>query len=118
MKLFPQPRHFELAEGAFRVTCVATCTLPDFFDHLKQGYEGVAVVTEPLLGKEEYRIVVTESGVTVAAACDEGLFRAATTLRQMIRQTGGEVPCCTIQDKPDIARRGYMIDISRGKKPR
>ena len=118
MKIFPQPHHMELAEGAFRVNCVATCTLPDFFDHLKQGYDGVTVVTEPLLAKEEYRITVTEAGITVAAACDEGLFRGATTLRQMIRQTGGEVPCCTIQDKPDIGRRGYMIDISRGKKPR
>lgn len=118
MKIFPQPHHMELAEGAFRVNCVATCTLPDFFDHLKQGYDGVTVVTEPLLAKEEYRITVTEAGITVAAACDEGLFRGATTLRQMIRQSGGEVPCCTIQDKPDIGRRGYMIDISRGKKPR
>ena len=83
-----------------------------------QGYDGVTVVTEPLLAKEEYRLTVADKGVEIASACDEGLFRGATTLRQMIRQTGGEVPCCTIQDKPDIGRRGYMIDISRGKKPR
>ena len=118
MNIFPQPHHMALAEGVFRVSCVAVCALPDFFEHLKTGYEGVTVVTEPLLTKEEYRITVTESGVTVAASCEEGLFRAATTLRQMIRQTGGQVPCCVIQDKPEIARRGYMIDISRGRKPR
>lgn len=51
-------------------------------------------------------------------SCQEGLFRAATSLRQMLRRGEGKLPFMRLQDKPDIARRGYMIDISRGRKPR
>ena len=119
MKLFPQPHHLALADGQYRLAASpAQETLTAFFARLKAGIPGVTLANEPLLGKEEYRIAVCPTGVTVASACEEGLFRAATTLRQMICQEGGVLPCCTIQDKPDLPRRGYMIDISRSKKPR
>ncbi|MBQ4579666.1 MAG: family 20 glycosylhydrolase [Clostridia bacterium] len=119
MMIFPQPQSIEILPGEYRL-CADLAKLPllDFFRQLKAGIPGVAVATEPLLAKEEYRITVNADGVAIAASCDEGLFRAATTLQQMVTQGEGKLPFCAIQDKPALARRGYMIDISRGKKPR
>ena len=119
MMIFPQPQSLELHEGAYQLpAALAEKDLPGLHASLKAGIPGVTLVTEPLLAKEEYCLAVTASGVEIASSCDEGIFRAATTLQQMIRQEGGKLPCCVIQDKPALPRRGYMIDISRGKKPR
>ena len=119
MMIFPQPQSLELLEGTYQLPAtLAEKDLPGLYASLKAGVPGVTLITEPLLAREEYRITVAAEGVTIASVCDEGLFRAATTLRQMICQEKGNLPCCVIQDKPALPRRGYMIDISRGKKPR
>ena len=119
MMIFPQPQQMDILPGAYQL-CADLAKLPlvDFFQQVKAGIPGVTVTTEPLLGKEEYRLTVEEGGVAIAASCDEGLFRAATTLHQMVTKGEGKLDCCVIQDKPALPRRGYMIDISRGKKPR
>ena len=119
MRIFPQPQSLSFQPGEYRLPAdLAALTLPDFFARIKEGVPGVRLTTEPLLAQEEYRLTVAEEGVEIASACEEGLFRAATTLRQMVMQGKGCLPCAVIQDKPALRRRGYMIDISRGKKPR
>ena len=119
MRIFPQPLSLSFQPGEYRLPAdLAALTLPDFFARIKEGVPGVRLTTEPLLAQEEYRLTVAEEGVEIASACEEGLFRAATTLRQMVMQGKGCLPCAVIQDKPALRRRGYMIDISRGKKPR
>ncbi len=119
MMIFPQPRNMTITEGEYRL-CSKLCglSLTDFYAALRAGCSDVRLVSAPLLGKEEYRLTIDASGVTIASACDEGLFRAATTLRQMVDQGKGRLPFADIQDRPDLPRRGYMIDISRGRKPR
>ena len=118
MRIFPQPQSMEICSGEYLLPAdLASLDLPGFFARVKAGPEGVRLSQEPLLAREEYRLTVRPDGVTIAYSCDEGLFRAATTLRQMIRQEQGRLPCAVIQDKPALPRRGYMIDISRGKKP-
>jgi hypothetical protein len=48
----------------------------------------------------------------------EGGFRAAiATLRQLLREYGRRLPRMLIEDSPDFARRGVMLDISRGRVP-
>ena len=119
MLLFPQPCSVEWKEGV--LTLPAGCAEKDlvsFYQQLKAGMPQVKVISAPMLGKEEYCLCIAETGVEISASCDEGLFRAATTLRQMLVQCEGQLPCVMIQDKPALPRRGYMIDISRGKKPR
>ena len=119
MRIFPQPQSLSFQPGEYHLPAdLATLTLPDFFARIKEGVPGVRLTAEPLLAQEEYRLTVAEEGVEIASACEEGLFRAATTLRQMVMQGKGCLPCAVIQDKPALRRRGYMIDISRGKKPR
>jgi hypothetical protein len=40
-----------------------------------------------------------------------------TTLRQLLRQYGRRLPRMLIRDSPDFARRGVMLDVSRGRVP-
>ena len=40
------------------------------------------------------------------------------TLRQLLHQYGRQLPCLKIRDWPDFARRGVMLDISRGRVPK
>ena len=40
------------------------------------------------------------------------------TFRQLSRQYGRNLPCLKIHDWPDFARRGVMLDISRGRVPK
>ena len=55
--------------------------------------------------------------ITVTAAEARGLFMGRATLRQLLIQGGGAVPCGKITDAPAFAHRGYMLDVSRNKVP-
>ncbi|MBE5773067.1 MAG: hypothetical protein E7337_03945 [Clostridiales bacterium] len=118
MKVFPQPKHMETKPGEYIVsTALTSLGLPEFFEKIRSSKE-VRLISAPMSDKEAYEIEVSSGGIAITSACDEGLFRAATTLRQMIRKGDGCLPFVSIKDKPDLPRRGYMIDISRGRKPR
>ena len=119
MLLFPSPRQAVCHEGVYQVkVCYKDLDLVGFCKAIRAGNEDVTVVSAPLMEKEEYRLTITAEGITIASSCDEGFFRAATSLRQMLRRGKGQLPLCEISDKPEIDRRGYMLDISRGRMPK
>jgi len=119
MVLFPQPQNLELLDGVYEMPIPEMIgDLAAFFREVQKGLSGINVVNAPLLEKEEYRLLIGVEGVEIQASCDESLFRAVTSLQQMIRRTGGKLQYMRIEDKPELSRRGYMLDISRGKKPR
>ena len=43
---------------------------------------------------------------------------ATATLRQILREYEHRLPCVDIRDWPNFARRGVMLDVSRGRVPR
>ncbi len=119
MILFPQPGFMDLHEGVFVLPVQEEYRdLMKFYRQVKAGIPGIDVAVSALLAKEEYDLDITGAGVKICVSCDEGLFRAVTSLQQMLLRTHGELPCVSIKDKPALPRRGYMLDISRGKKPR
>ncbi|MBR5231368.1 MAG: family 20 glycosylhydrolase [Clostridia bacterium] len=119
MILFPQPRIMEVAEGIYTVKgSYDLSSLPAFFAAIQKENADIRIEKAPLLGKEEYELDIDEKGICLTVSGDESLFRAATSLRQMIKREKGQLPFVSIKDKPDLPRRGYMIDISRGRKPR
>ena len=73
---------------------------------------------EPLFKKEQYRLDVAECGVTLSASCEEGFFRALTSLYQLYVSEGESIGCVSVEDAPDFERRGYMLDISRCRMPK
>ena len=69
--------------------------------------------------REGYRIAILPEEVRIVGHDPAGVFYGVMTLRQIARQYegAGELPCMHIEDWPDFANRGVMIDVSRDKVP-
>ena len=80
---------------------------------------GVIVSIKPDLahGSESYRLTIGKERIEIQAQSSVGAFRAAMTLKQIVRAGNGTLPCVVIEDWPDIPNRGAMLDISRDKVP-
>jgi len=73
----------------------------------------------PGIRTEGYRLVVTPARVTIEARDHAGVFYARATLSQLVRlhADSGRIPALSIEDFPDFAERGVMLDVSRDKVP-
>jgi hypothetical protein len=65
---------------------------------------------------DAYRIEIEPGGARLVGAGPAGLRYAVETLLQLAG-AGGALPACSIADAPDLAKRGIMLDVSRGKVP-
>ncbi|MBQ7055086.1 MAG: family 20 glycosylhydrolase [Oscillospiraceae bacterium] len=117
--IFPQAQKYIQADEKYKVTGdYEKDSLLSFYHRIKDGNEEITVSVNPLLGKEEYILSITPDGIKISASCDEGIYRAATSLFQIIKRQGKELQCAVIEDKPQFERRGYMLDISRCRMPK
>lgn len=140
--LLPAPRHLSLVEGVYKLAdtrLVAISNASLFFEaqliqsavtqagHLNweivagncYSEAGISLkIDNSIAHAQGYRIVVTESQVTVAASDASGVFYGVCTLKQLIQQYNGTIPCLQIEDWPDFPARGVMLDISRDKVPK
>jgi hexosaminidase len=68
---------------------------------------------------ESYKLTVTPTGATLAAANDLGAMHGMQTLLQLATLEGGAcvLPAVTIDDAPRFAWRGFMVDVSRHFEP-
>jgi hexosaminidase len=82
----------------------------------------LAVAPADDLGAEGYRLRVDASGVRIDAAAPAGLFRALTTLRQLLPVSAEAttvqpgpwtVEGVEISDRPRFEYRGTMLDVAR-----
>jgi hexosaminidase len=66
--------------------------------------------------RESYKINVSKSRVLVNASSDAGIFYALQTIEQMISGEKGDsyIPEADIDDYPEMAYRGVMMDFSHG----
>ena len=67
---------------------------------------------------EGYTLTIDRKGVRIEFREIGGMRAAMATFRQLSRQYGRHLPCLKIRDWPDFARRGVMLDISRGRVPK
>lgn len=67
-----------------------------------------------------YQLIITPYSITIHGRDEQGLRNGCMTLRQMIRlcYPHNAIPTGEIQDWPDRAVRGMLLDISRDKIPR
>jgi hypothetical protein len=105
--LLPCPRSLKLLPG--------TLTLPD--QHAVPAFTVVCSDSAPN-HPEGYAITIDRKGVRIEFREATGLRVAMATMRQLLRQYGRRLPCLVIHDWPDFARRGVMLDISRGRVPK
>lgn len=66
---------------------------------------------------EGYSLSINAKGVNIGYREEGGLRAAVATLRQLFRECGSRLPHLLIRDYPDFAKRGVMLDISRGRVP-
>ncbi len=140
--LLPAPRSVRALPGAFRVREGVPIVLTPGSDDvdlatayaLRDGLERSVGLRLPIethartddlgprieLSRENargdaYRLAVGREGIRVRGAGAAGLRYAVETLLQL--EGAGSVPACEIDDAPDFAYRGVMLDVSRGKVP-
>ncbi len=116
--MYPRAKQEQYLEGIYPVKeNYEGCDLLTFYNRIKEGNRDVKVLPAGLFEKEEYLLTVGENGITLHTATEEAIFRGATTLYQLVQEHEGKLPYAVIADKPDLKRRGYMLDISRSKMP-
>lgn len=78
--------------------------------HIGHGVENVNS------NEEGYRIEIDEKGVRICASSGKGIFNGVQTLVQLFEMQGGKlvVPCCKIEDWPDMKHRGLFIEDRYG----
>lgn len=69
------------------------------------------------LDRQSYRLSIDANGIAIEAPAEQGLLYGVMTLMQLLKQYGPTLPCLQIEDRPDFAVRGLMLDVSRGKVP-
>ncbi len=117
--IFPIPHSAKYLSGAYTLCgAYASMSLVELFSAVKEGKTEISLIPSTALAREAYKISVTEKGVALSYSCEEGLFRAVTSLHQLLQSRGATLPLCEIEDAPTLARRGYMLDISRGRMPK
>ena len=84
----------------------------------KSKIEQRLLTSSPTNHSEFYVLIISKKGIEIHFWQTPGLRAAAATLRQLFRQFGRKLPCLKIRDWPDFARRGVMLDISRGRVPK
>lgn len=65
---------------------------------------------------EAYRLDITDSGATVRAGTNAGLFYGLQTMLQLLTSRG--LPCLSVQDEPRFSYRGLHLDVSRNFFPK
>ncbi|MBQ2379178.1 MAG: family 20 glycosylhydrolase [Akkermansia sp.] len=72
---------------------------------------GAAVDTKAM--RESYHMKVSDKALYIAAPSDTGLMWGSRTMLQILKQTGGSVPCGAAFDVPRYQVRGVLFDIAR-----
>ncbi len=93
-----------LLAGELHLKCAATAN-ENQIRLTTRGAEG--------LGEEAYRLEVDPQGATIHAQSPAGAFYGCQTLRQLLKTEAHTLPQVKIEDAPQFAWRGFMLDVSR-----
>ena len=86
--------------------------------HVADAVELTESVADASLPPQGYRLTIADDGVRISAADEAGAFYGRATLRQLRHQSEGHhLPEGVVEDWPDVAVRGVMLDVSRDKVP-
>lgn len=117
IKLIPAPQKISMLSGYADISKFSTKSALTTFVPAAQelfpfgGDKEITLTVSKSADKEEYRLLITENSVEITAAAPPGAYYALCTLKQMIDIYGNTIPCCDIQDKPDMKLRGASDDI-------
>jgi len=107
MNLLPKPHTLELRPGKLLLPKQYRITAINFIrSHTASKHP------------EGYVLEIKKTGIEIRFRETGGRYAGEATLRQLVREYGRKLPCLKIRDWPDFARRGVMLDISRGRVPK
>ncbi|HTO09683.1 MAG TPA: glycoside hydrolase family 20 zincin-like fold domain-containing protein [Myxococcota bacterium] len=127
LHLLPRPRELEFAPGV--------CVLDRAPEVAQRGARAVTVArarervaglrTRVALridpaqatGAEGFELAITPDGAEVSGRDARGLNWGVSALLQIARQRESQLPCLHMRDWPELAERGYMLDVSRDRVP-
>jgi len=111
-----------LPEGSPRTSLAAYTRRIEALAGAPQAERELVIERDGSLQAEGYRLTAGSKGVRIAHGGDAGLAHALRSLTQWVRihsdAADGELPGLAIEDSPDFAERGVMLDVSRDRVPR
>ncbi len=121
MQLVPQPKVICCTKGSIKAEVLTISNeiagiVPkagEIFPY--RGALEIQAVKKENIGKEAYTLSIKENSIIIGYSEPNGLYYALATLRQLALLNDGNIPCCEIEDAPDMKIRGYSDDISRGQ---
>lgn len=75
----------------------------------------IALELDNGLKAQEYRLSAGPDGIRIQGGDGAGLLYGVQTLCQMVEQRGALIPAVTVRDFPQMPRRGYYLDQTRGR---
>lgn len=64
---------------------------------------------------ESYELEIAKGRITISARYSTGILYGIQTLRQLVAQLSMVLPCLKVEDKPQLANRGFYHDATRGR---
>ncbi|MBP3302466.1 MAG: beta-N-acetylhexosaminidase [Opitutales bacterium] len=108
LNIFPPPKKTTLTGGVF---------VP-----LGGGEEFWSSIEDENFSNQHFRLEISASGkilIRHGKGDQLGLDSAVFVFEQLLRNFGAiSIPCCVIEDWPDVPVRGFMLDVSRGRVPK
>lgn len=120
VQVYINPKHPELSKQAkFLSSAIESLSGAKLkiINNPKTASIKLIIAASEVIGKEGYKLVVNQKGITISANTEKGIFYGIQTLLQTLPaiQTNEElkIPFLKITDYPRFQWRGMMLDVSR-----
>ena len=125
VSLLPKVKKLQTTQNKISISCIcvqgeisdfAKCELENFIKEKTNlsldnaGYKIEFLVVDEKRNNEWYYIDVKNDNMTVKAVCEEGVYRAIQTIKQILSQ---DMYVSVVEDEPGNAFRSFMLDVGR-----
>ncbi len=81
------------------------------------GGEHIQFIFNKAVPFQGYILKIKPNKITIEYSSRQGIYYSVVSLKVLKQNYDGNIPCANIEDSPDLAVRGVMLDISRNKVP-
>jgi len=132
LNLIPVPQKVRFTEGHFVFPQSLVYSIADSLKNEAEDYlkmipatkisfsvtgENIQFRYKKGLADQGYTLDIRPGRIVVEFSNKQGLYYSVVTLKILKQNYSGIIPCVYIEDSPDLAVRGLMLDISRDKVP-
>lgn len=132
LNLIPVPQKVEFTPGYFVFPATLVYSVPDSLKNAVRDFikmipdtrtsysssgENIQFKFNKDVPVQGYTMDIKTGKITIEYSNRQGLYYALVSLKVLRQNYSGTIPCVHIEDSPDLAVRGLMLDISRDKVP-